>query len=490
MKAFYSKHPNIVLLIMSFLMSSVIILLSCSLASFLYPTIAMQPYYNDPSTFVIMGKEMAAGKTPYIEIFDHKGLYIFYITVLYAFLGKFGIFLAMSIFMTMSLLFLLLTLKTLDYGKRTTACGLLFFATLYTFFAQFPGDADAIVMVGMMMFYFYIRGYKENNDKFFLVACLLAGVSAGIAMNIRPSDAMLGFAFMIFYIVKRIREKKIALMIRDSLLCLLALAISAIPAYIHALVGGFLNEMVDAVFLSNFKYMGSAADKSVALMWLSRFIVVGIFVSLFLLWFFKRKEYQLEESLFILIISGIIMVLQFVIALFAHYLISVSGFIALALVIVSNKYQLLKEERKSAKPITTVLVAIFAASLLFNPVLYLSQLWKDKADIAYVKDNISEEDRKEHTFLFSVYPGLYLNTGINVIYPDFNAQTYHMKLSKNFTEEHMANFIQSDECHYVVTRFSKYDDVIKLMGDDMTKWSKIDTKTWFPTTLIIFKHNL
>ena len=124
MKAFYSKHPNIVLLIMSFLMSSVIILLSCSLASFLYPTIAMQPYYNDPSTFVIMGKEMAAGKTPYIEIFDHKGLYIFYITVLYAFLGKFGIFLAMSIFMTMSLLFLLLTLKTLDYGKRTTACGL------------------------------------------------------------------------------------------------------------------------------------------------------------------------------------------------------------------------------------------------------------------------------------------------------------------------------------------------------------------------------
>ena len=183
------------------------------------------------------------------------------------------------------------------------------------------------------------------------------------------------------------------------------------------------------------------------------------------------------------------MVLQFIIALFAHYLISVSGFIALALVIVSNKYQLLKEERKSAKPITTVLVAIFAASLLFNPVLYLSQLWKDKADIAYVKDNISEEDRKEHTFLFSVYPGLYLNTGINVIYPDFNAQTYHMKLSKNFTEEHMATFIQSDECHYVVTRFSKYDDVIKLMGD-MTKWSKMDTKTWFPTTLIIFKHNL
>ena len=64
MKAFYLKHPRIATVIVCAFVSMIVVLLSCSLASFLYPSIAMQPYYNDPATFVIMGKEMAAGKIP------------------------------------------------------------------------------------------------------------------------------------------------------------------------------------------------------------------------------------------------------------------------------------------------------------------------------------------------------------------------------------------------------------------------------------------
>lgn len=487
MKALFSKYPLLSLIISSALLSALIVLLSCSLASFIYPSIAMQPYYNDPSTFVIMGKELAAGKTPYLEVFDHKGLYIFYITFLYAYLGKFWIFLFMVTCMTVSFVFLVLTLKELELNKRTMVFGLLFFASLYTFFAQFPGDADLILMVGMIMMYFYVKGYKQISDKYFLIACLLAGVSAGIALNIRPSDAMLGFAFMIFYIVKRIREKKFLIMVRDSLLCLAALVLTALPAYIHAYAGHFLNEMVDAVFLSNFRYLGSASDKSVVLVWMSRVIVLAIFTALFLLWFFKRKEYEMEQTLFLLILSGIIFVIQFVIALFAHYLISVLGFITLALCIVMGKYHLLDQEKKASGPLTVAVIVLFGLSLLLNPGLYLSHIIYDKADIAYIKENISDEDRKEHTFMFSVAPGLYLNAGVNVIYPDFNAQTYHMKLSKKYTEEDMASFVQSETCHYFVYKTSEYETAIRLAGDT-TKWAKIDSKTWFPTKISILKH--
>ena len=446
----------------------------------------MQPYYNDPSTFVVMGKEMVAGKTPYIEIFDHKGLYIFYVTVLYAFMGRFGIFLTMTVFITISLVFLVLALKELELGHRTTFVGLLLFTALYVFFAQFPGDADLIVMVGMMMFYFYAKGYKKGNDKYYLIACVLAGVSAGIAFNIRPSDAMLGFAFMVFYLTKRIREKKWLILVRDAAICLGALLLIMLPAYIHACCGHFLNEMVDAVFISNFRYLGSAADKSVVLMWVSRLIVVGIFGLIILLWFFKRKEYQIEESLFVLILSSIILVLQFAIALFAHYLISVSGFIAIALMIVVSKYKLLDEDKKSAKPLTYAMVFVFALSLIFNPVLFLTHYQLDRGDIAYMKENISEEDRKEHTFLFSVYPGLYLNTGVEIIYPDFNAQTYHMKLSKNFTEEDMSNFVQSETVKYVVTRKKEKEKAVALFGN--ANYEEIENLTNLPTTIIIYHH--
>ena len=486
MKAFFAKHPILEISIISFLMSAVIVLVSCSLASFLYPHIWMQPYYNDPATFVIMGKEMVAGKTPYIEIFDHKGLYIFYVTALYAYLGKFGIFLVMSIMITISLIFFILTLRELNYGKRVTTVGLCVFVALYVFFAQFPGDADLVVMVGMMMFYFFVKGYKNQNDKYYMLACILAGVSAGIALNIRPSDSMLGFAFMVFYFVKRIKEKKIGIMFRDAALCVGALLVSALPAYLHAIAGGFLNEMVDAVFLSNFKYLGSASDKSVVLVWLSRLIVVAIFVSLFLLWFFKRKEYELEETLFVLIMGGVIFVIQFTIALFAHYLISVSGFIVLTLVITSNKYKLLEDDKKSVKPITYAAFSLLALSLIFNPILSLTHYQTDKGDIAYMKESISVEDRKDKTLLFSVYPGLYLNTGVDIIYPDFNAQTYHMKLSDNFTMERMADFVRSNNVKYFVTRKNGTEMAQSLFGSE--NYVEVPNNTNLPTTIIIYEH--
>ena len=467
-------------------MSMLVFLTACSLASFLYPNIAMQPYYNDPSTFVIMGKEMSAGKIPYVEIFDHKGLYIFYITFLYAYLGKFWIFLFMSICMTVSLVFFVFALKELELSNRTILVGAMFFLGLYIFFAQFPSDADLIVMTGMLMFYFYINGYKRSNDNYYLIACILAGVSAGIAMNIRPSDAMLGFAFMVFYLVKRIMEKKIGLMFRDAILCLVALAVTALPAYIHAYSGHFLDEMVDAVFLSNFKYLGSASDKSVVLVWTSRAIVVGIFASLILLWFFKNKEYKLEETLFIVIVSSILLVIQFAIALFAHYLISVSGFIALALVITINKYHLLDEDKKSAKPITYAMLGVYCLSLVFNPALYLSHLSRDQADIAYIKQTISEEDRKEHTFLLSVYPGLYLNTGIDIIYPDFNAQLYHMQLSEEFNQEKLSEFVQSSQVKYFVTRKELKDTAKELFGSA----NYVEVPTELKTVIVIYQHVL
>lgn len=486
MKSFILKHPRLSIIIASALLSMIVVLISCSLASFLYPTIAMQHYYSDAATFVIMGKALAQGKVPYIDVFDHKGLYIFYTTFLYGYLGKFWIFLFMSICMTVSLVFLIFTFKELEMNNRTIAFGGLFFMAIYIFFAQFPGDADLVLMAGIMMSYFYVRGYKRNSDKDHLIACLLAGVSAGFALNMRPSDAMLGFAFMVFYIVKRIKDKKIGIMFRDSILCVLALIITILPAYIHAYSSNFLREMVDAVFLSNFKYLGSASDKNVVFVWLCRFMVTAIFGGFILLWFFKRKEYQLEESLFILINSGIILLIQFVIALFPYYLISVSGFMVLTFTIVLNKYNLFSEERKTAKPISYAMLGVFCLSLLFNPALYLSHLSKDKADIAYIKEVISQEDRKEHTFMLSTYPGLYLNCDIDIIYPDFNAQMFHVNLDEKYTKEKMSDFLQSDTVKYFVTRKQFIDLAKELFGSA----NYVEVPTELDTVIVIYQHVL
>ena len=187
-----------------------------------------------------------------------------------------------------------------------------------------------------------------------------------------------------------------------------------------------------------------------------------------------------------MIISGILLVIQFAIALFAHYLISVSGFISLALVITINKYHLLDEGKKSAKPITYAMLVVFCLSLLFNPALYLRHISIDKADISYIKENISEEDRKEHTFLFSVYPGLYLNTGVEIIYPDFNAQNYHMNMSEEHSKEKLAEFVQSNKVKYFVTRKELKEGAKELFGDE----NYVEIQTERNTVIVIYQHVL
>ena len=141
---------------------------------------------------------------------------------------------------------------------------------------------------------------------------------------------------------------------------------------------------------------------------------------------------------------------------------------------------------KTAKPITYSMLGVFCLSLLFNPVLYLSHLSSDKADIAYIKEAISEEDRKEHTLLFSVYPGLYLNTGIDIIYPDFNAQMYHMKLSEDFSQEKLSAFVQSNEVKYFVTRKELKDTALELFNGA----NYVEVPTELNTVIVIYEHVL
>ena len=132
------------------------------------------------------------------------------------------------------------------------------------------------------------------------------------------------------------------------------------------------------------------------------------------------------------------------------------------------------------------MLGVFCLSLVFNPALYLSHLSRDKADITYIKETISEKDRKESTFLFGVYPGLYLNADVDIIYPDFNAQLFHMNLSEEFSKEKLSTFVQSDQVKYFVTRKELKDEVQDLFG----KENYVEISTERKTVIVIYRHVL
>ena len=84
---------NGIIILSSIVAAVVTIIFASSIASPIYQNFRSDGFDNDPQYFLYIGRLMAEGQKPYIDIYDHKGLYIFYYYYLVNFLGgKIGLF--------------------------------------------------------------------------------------------------------------------------------------------------------------------------------------------------------------------------------------------------------------------------------------------------------------------------------------------------------------------------------------------------------------
>ena len=243
MKKFYGKYPRLTIYMMSFLLAFIIIFFASPTTSPLYPRFSLNPFYNDSSMFYLLGKSMTEGYTPYVDVFDHKGLYIYYINIFAGLIGRFGVFICQVLLMSVTIYFLFKTLKFLEVKQGVYIFSLLLFVALYIASGQATNDSDFTLPCTSIMLYFGMRAIKTNDYKNFMFASTAAGINAGIAINLRMLDALVAFTFMVFYLVKAIKDKKILLFLRDAGICVAAIITAYLPCIIHGYFGGFLKEM-------------------------------------------------------------------------------------------------------------------------------------------------------------------------------------------------------------------------------------------------------
>ena len=105
-KNFINKHHTLYVIILSALISFLTILFASVTDSFIYPQLSCISYYNDATMFYIMGASLTKGYTPYVDIFDHKGLYIWYYNILAGVMGRPGVFIVEFIFISVTTYFI------------------------------------------------------------------------------------------------------------------------------------------------------------------------------------------------------------------------------------------------------------------------------------------------------------------------------------------------------------------------------------------------
>ena len=216
------------------------------------------PTQTDSSVFLYIGKQMHAGKVPYVDLFDHKGPIQYFIQYLgysiwpNSIAGGVWILEVLS-FGLLSLLMLRVSSLVSD-DVRNGYLGAMLVLIVCAFKLYQGGnytDEHALlwIMLAAYIFFSFFRTGKYTN-----VQLLLLGASCMVVLLLQENLVTVWVAFIPVVFIRLIHEKRTKEIWRCMLLFIAGMLIVLIPVLIWAAYNHCLKEMWDCYVLFNFVY--------------------------------------------------------------------------------------------------------------------------------------------------------------------------------------------------------------------------------------------
>lgn len=250
-----SKKSSRVYIALLFLISALFTLIMASSNSPAAPN-----YYGaDSSFFSAVGSGMLRGRLPYVDYFDMKGPYLFFIEALGHWIaGTTGIFI-LEVFNLFAALLLidgcarLLLGKDIGYIPRFL-CQLppLYFLCISFEGGNFTEEWSLVpLLLCLKLFIQYIQsGSDEHPPKYaFAYGCCFAFLAL-----IRVTNAVLICAVVFTAFVSLLYRKQFLCLFKNAGAFILGFIVAALPAVLLCAYWGILREMLDCVFVFGFQY--------------------------------------------------------------------------------------------------------------------------------------------------------------------------------------------------------------------------------------------
>ena len=287
------------------LMMSIFLLIAIGFVyEFSYSTSLRYPYYygGDSAQFLTIGKAWSLGKIPYIEMFDHKGPFIFWINMLGFLISngqKYGVAVLQVVFFNFTILaFYCISqnfYKSRIYGIIVVLVTLLAMKNNYI-----DGNTVEEYCLPFISWSTYgiIRYWKQKNDEMHDIRwAFLYGVTFGICFLTRITN-VLPICMGIFFIFLQLLNKR---QYRNLLLNIVAglcgLSICILPFLIYFWQKNALYDCIYGTLLYNFEYAAgrkswilSANLDAIRRFMIDYFISFCAFISAFICMI--KKEYK------------------------------------------------------------------------------------------------------------------------------------------------------------------------------------------------------
>ena len=247
-----------------FILSAFVILMIASRSSFLYPC----NDWNDANSYFSVGKALFNGKMPYRDVFDQKGMYLYFLyglAYLVSHTTFWGVFILEVILATVDLFGIFRILQL--YVRRETALCLAPVALAAAFCSKsfyWGGSAEEIcypfLIWGLYLSLNYFKNdypeRKMNRGKLFV-----GGILAGIVANIKFTVLGFFFAWMMCVAFAFLVKKDFFGAVKACLVFLMGMAIPFVPWLIYfGIQKGLYEWYFGYVYVNVFAYSNLNAE--------------------------------------------------------------------------------------------------------------------------------------------------------------------------------------------------------------------------------------
>ena len=451
-----SVKVNKVIVLSALLISSILGILFLSSCSDMFA------WYmpDDSDIFLTIGKYWASGDCiPYIDLFDHKGPFIFLISAIGFLIGngcKWGVMIIEICFLFVSEYFAYKILL-FQYNEKSSIIlsALIPVIFIYNFV---PGNFTEEYMLPFMFisFYLYLKWMNSDKDYHNPYYALFYGVSFGFALMTRVTNSLSICIIVLLILIKLIINKQWKNILYNALCFLVGVLIMVVPFCVYFASKGALYDMWYATLFYNFDYTSNSGLtfeytlKDFVL--LIRMTFPGVLAVLVcLLNVIIRKN---RVSLMWLVTAIPSTTFMFMLDRFANYSLILLPFLYISFLEIHDLF----DNSRQRKLIIILIILLLTAS----SVVKVSKMYRlnnrnnklEKEKYSTLLKEIPEDELNNHFVALDPFVDFYLEEDIKPCCKYFIFQNWQSSNSDKLANLEIEEFSNNNNIHYILVEGS------------------------------------
>ena len=424
------------------------------------------PFYNwmsqDSGVYKVMGWMTFEGRTPYLDLFDHKGPFLVLIeTIGYAINSNYGIVLLQIItwFFVFYGTYKLITI--LDQSKKSIVLLLLSIGLYIAYYSAEGGNVvEEYCLPFIVWSYAYLVAFLKDNVKYHNPKyAILYGVTFTVCLLTRMTNAIpLGVTIIVVGCVL-LWNKKWKNVLSNLAMFLIGTIASLVPFIIWFYIKGALYEMLYATFIFNFKYVKSqqiglfSLDEGKTLL---RYLIIFAIALLSLL--IGKKYKSLKIAIALQLVTGIWFFASG--PKYIHYLLIWIPSVIISFVILFEEKEPIILKRIIAGISACVLGILICVSFIdcYKAYTNNSNVNYEK-NIDEIKKNVSNKDL-DKVVVLNGSPYIYLYGNFKPCYKYFVLQDFHSNVDKKI-KDYIVNSLNNKKAKYIIVEELKNKEMEK-----------------------------